>query len=231
MKTKHILLIVTLLVLPFVLLVAARLLKVYVVYSINTTNMDPTYPAGMQVFGIGFTAFEKGDVVSYQPTPLPGEDTGGNEYLGRIVATEGDTLQMISSFMYLNGKLAEDTMKHSYLFTDKMEHLSGVLNAYQKEYKVLRSDDTLIFNGSYEELKQLGILKTAERVLDGQIETYPSTFGIVSDTTWTLENMGPVVIPKDHVFIMGDNRTYSLDSRIRGFVSKDKFVAKIITGD
>lgn len=37
---------------------------------------------------------------------------------------------------------------------------------------------------------------------------------------------GPIIVPKDHYFMMGDNRGHSRDSRYFGFVHKSRFIGK-----
>ncbi|HEY1038841.1 MAG TPA: signal peptidase I [Bacteroidia bacterium] len=230
MKPKYIVLIIILCVLPIVLLVGARLLKVFVTYSIPTVSMDPTFAAGMNVFGSSLPGVEKGDIVSYKPNQLPGESYDG-DFIGRIVADEGDTVEMYGDCLYIDGSLTDDTLKYAYLFVfDKMD-LKTPLSTYQEQHRVFPHEEgNFIFNGTYNELKKLGIERTAHRVCYS-IETKPETFGVHSDSTWTLADMGPIVVPPGHYFIMGDNRSNSLDGRARGFVPADKIVAKILTGN
>lgn len=48
----------------------------------------------------------------------------------------------------------------------------------------------------------------------------------LADTTYTVD-FGPVVVTEDTVFVLGDNRLNSTDSRIIGAISEDKIVGRV----
>jgi signal peptidase I len=45
---------------------------------------------------------------------------------------------------------------------------------------------------------------------------------------YILDNFGPVIVPNECYFVLGDNRHYSANSRYIGFVHKSKYVGTVI---
>ena len=55
---------------------------------------------------------------------------------------------------------------------------------------------------------------------------YPE--GYTMDNVFNRDNYGPITIPEDHLFVMGDNRGNSFDSRYWGFVPKELVLGKAL---
>jgi signal peptidase I len=96
---------------------------------------------------------ERGDVIVFIYPQDPSKD-----FIKRVAAVEGDTIEIKEKQLYINGKRAPD------------------------EY------------GHY------------DRSMNPTLLSDPS------------RNFGPVTVPEDKVFVMGDNRDHSYDSRYWGFV-------------
>ena len=132
---------------------------------------------------------ERGDIVIVKP---PGQRT---DYIKRVIGLPGDTIAVEGGRVYLNGKpLERRRMTPAMLPADAnfgwsadYERFAARLPDGRAGYAVPRYLETLPNGRRYETL-DLGISGA--------------------------DDYDPVVIPADHIFLMGDNRDDSADSRV-----------------
>ena len=126
-------------------------------YRIESHSMEPNFYEGQFILvnklAYRFGAPSRGDVIVFQNPGNPKED-----YIKRVIALPGDTLEIRDQHIYINGEL--------------------------------------------------------------QNEPYPQNF-LQPGTSF-----GPEVIQPDHLFVMGDNRPNSRDSRSFGQLSQDLVIGK-----
>jgi signal peptidase I len=113
------------------------------------------------IFGLGDPS--KNDVIVFRYPVEPDKD-----FIKRVIATPGDTIEIRDKIIYVNGKKLDDKWG---FYSDSL-------------------------------------------IVPGNINPR--------------DNFGPLKVPKDSYFVMGDNRDRSLDSRFWGIVPKDHLVGRAL---
>ncbi len=72
-------------------------------YLVSGESMNHTLTDKAFGFGIRFGDLERGDIVVFS-----NEETGGKDYIKRIIACPGDTIELYNDEVYVNGELLEE---------------------------------------------------------------------------------------------------------------------------
>ena len=150
---------------------------------------------------------ERGDVVIFKAPPL--NDT---DYIKRVIGVPGDTVQMVAGVIHLNGKpVRKDKI------ADFIVPVSPNTPCASIRFEDRAGDGTLVCR--YPRYRETLPGGRSYEVLD---------LGLTPQ-----DDTAPVVVPEGHIFLMGDNRDNSQDSRFPaqpgggiGLVPQDNLVGK-----
>jgi signal peptidase I len=128
----------------------------------------------------------RGEIVVFRPT----YNEPQIDVVKRVIGTPGDTLQMADGVLFRNGERVNETYAH-----------------YEQGY-----DETIDMEG-------IGLLDPTIRPEEyGGKNHLPLLLPTVNPRQYrpSRNNWGPIVVPAEHYWLMGDNRDHSLDSRYMG---------------
>ncbi|TXI07548.1 MAG: signal peptidase I [Novosphingobium sp.] len=150
---------------------------------------------------------ERGDVAIFKAPP--GNDV---DYIKRVIGLPGDTVQMIDGVLHLNGQAVPKVRVEDFVIP-----VSPNTDCLSAEFVVTEADGSQACH--YPQFR----------------ETLPNgkTYNVLDLGQRDADNTVPVVVPEGQLFMMGDNRDNSMDSRFPamegggiGLVPQEKLVGR-----
>jgi signal peptidase I len=154
-----------------------------------------------------------------------------DNYVKRCVAIPGDTLQIINKRIYTNGvpQKEYDGIQYNYVIylkpnqmvSDKVFERMGI-------YDIQRSGNMIFAFLTKKEKQKISEFKSVEQIIDNDyFNSYdPDYFPNDTNYRWSLNNFGPLYIPKKGATISLDTKNLCLYERVISCYEKNKLEVK-----
>lgn len=202
-------------------------------FRVSSANMYPTLPPGTYIWGTEIQKVKKGDLVFYQSTfGIKPKPTQTIQIVSRLIATADDTVVLKNGFAWVNGKMVDKGYQpacrymipsslygqhKSDILPDKYAEIPDLKPFYlppdRKQVSITCPTDVLygIAGSEVMPMDAPAAIQYLNSVNDDILPDYRKNL----PEGWTMLNWGPYIVEADEVFILGDNRSGSEDSRHR----------------
>ena len=239
MKKKIIITAAVVCTLIVALMITARITGMFLIFSIPTPANEPNVRVGDKIYvsnikdpvPYNFVVITSSYADSINMASMP-DFKPGSHYFYRLCGRPGDILEMKNGLLFVNNKNFDEkiNLNNQYMISSAESDLieqddmiamekSGGVYQISKDFTLVTLDSVLI-------KKYSAKIKSATYIM-AHSEYGPFKWNN-KDQQWTTDNFGPLKIPADCYFVLGDNRHNALDSRYIGFVKKENIKGVVL---
>ncbi len=216
------------------LFIIARLTHSLEMYSIPTQANEPAIKKGSHIWASAFIKPKRNSFIIFRR--YDSATQGEISVVHRCVGMPGDVLEMKNGIFYVNGRNADEklSLKKAYTVYSKNINTFIEMTGEKEEYSDYwhGSDQVRLFL-TEEQLNKLKTLcKSGEDSITQTKIDYPINqsgqyVNEPGSSKWTVDDFGPLKVPFDHYFALGDSPHNAMDSRFTGFISKEEIVSTV----
>lgn len=190
-----------------------------------TIANEPNIPLNSKSLTSNLFTPQRGDFIVYN---FNDKYLGNHKRMHRLIGNELDTVEIRLGVVFVNGKNFDENLNLSYYYETSKENYVKIqkLDFNIENLFIERIDSSNIKflmdknNAAFLPFKSKKLVENKNSI-DIIIQSK-------YHKPWNKDNFGPIVVPKNKVFVLGDNRDFTLDSRIEGFINKNDIKGKLI---
>lgn len=142
----------------------------------------------------------------------------------RLIGLPGDLIEIKNSNLFVNNISIDSSLNLSKFYYVPVEDFETIENyKINQEHIVYMNNEKLLVNITSSTYKKYNL--NYQPFINNE---HDSLIEEAYNKKWNADNFGPYTVPEDCYFVLGDNRSNSLDSRYLGPIRKDDVVFTIL---
>jgi signal peptidase I len=238
MKKKIIISVAVFCSLLTVLWIVGRVTGMFQFYKTPTPSSEPNIKQGENFFSsnlldpapynfIVFTSrYEDSVNMVFMPDLKP-----GTHYIHRLCGVPGDIIEMRNGTLFINDKNFDKPLNLNIQYKISSSKLALIdeddMAAMEKSCPVIQNGDSTLVTFDNVLMEKYGSQTNPALYIMSHFEDGPFKWNN-KDDQWTTDNFGPLKVPANCYFVVGDNRHNAMDSRYIGFVKKENIKGVVL---
>ena len=191
-------------------------------FKVPSGANEPTIKEGSYIYVSNLLKPNRFDFICFKTkNPQMGEYTA----VFRLCGSESDTIEIKHGDLFVNGILADDSFTLMNKYAIIKSDLEKIVDSVDINSVYPNQTNDSIYAYLNSGFVRRNKIKVNRVLLDKSYED--ADINKIFLKPWNADSFGPVVVPANCYFVLGDNRHQAMDSRYIGFVPKENFVATV----